>query len=771
MITNLKTYEGVPVGGDNFESFISYVRAFLGANFGFSTNVSGNAGGFFDEDNFVFTAKTATSPSDSAYFFGPQTNPSGSMFGKLDTEYYRFDVLNNTSSDPQVNVWTLLLTEGAANVNFTELSYENSSVENRQLPYRPVRKNDLGQFLYGYQDIRVNGIPQTEFDFSGSVYANFYNQALSVSELKLGAEFPEPIRNGRYDGALLDPENGITRGTLLSTYNNRLTFLHSNLSSSVGGNVVLWRRVSGINYFSYIPQSFSNAGTVPSGTYRVVDQARGEIEISVSTEQVEQLRVPGEVVPNADIEFIVVVPEQLREETVGGVTSYSSRYGGVYNGDTSAVVLAEYFFNGSRHIVRHIPSQNYFGSSGRNLMQDSTQNYQDSNILAFSYSATPNKNTITEAQYSRYSPDVISLYYHTGLILPTASGTSSIRTVVERNNGSWYNRDVLNAGYFPVSRTDESFYSLLPNNEAALFDYTFNPDSSFQIIDTIGLGDLNDVPSSLNEGDVLVYNGTSFSAVPFSLSQLVVGNSIAPQHSVIMRGETLSGPDGPFNEWLMRTTTQMLQATDITGVFRYSAEHSLGGAANSRALVHRAYVDNAVSGSSVNSASSLVRRDASNRFEAGSPINSNQVATRGYVDSTLRYEGPTSFTPIFNGSGWSYSAGSTWGSFYVQGKMAYMNIRITWTALPTPVVLSMPFPVSLDYTPPLSANERVSIPSISQFTGYSSTPVGFSYTNISPSIIGLNFSFINSSGGSTSVSSSNLTSSGFIAFSIMFSVV
>lgn len=697
MITNLKTYEGVPIGGNNFESFISYVRAFLGANFGFSTNVSGNQGGYFDEDDFVFTAKDATSPADSAYFFGPQTNPVGSMFGKLDTEYYRFDVLNNTTEDPQVNVWTLLLTGGVANENFTELSYENTSPENLTLPYRPLRKNDSSQYLYGYQDIRINGIPQAEgsdIAFSGSVVSNFYNQSLTISRIRLGAEFPEPVRGGRYDGLMIDPENGITRDNLVSVYGGRLTFPNSNLSSAQGSNVVLWRRLSGIDYFSYVPQSFSSSSqNVPSGTYRIIDQASGEIELVVSTEQLEQLRAPGEVITVSDIPFIVVVPEQLREETIGGVTNYSSRFGSIYNGDTSSVLLGEYFFNGSRHIVRSIPSQNYSGASGRVLLQDTTQNYQDSTILAFAYSATPNKNAITEAQSSRYNPDVITLYYNSGLILPTASGTSSIRTIVERNTGSWYNRDVLDSGYFPVSRTDEAFYSLLPSYEAALFTYSFEPDSSFQIIDTIGLEDLNDVPSVINDGDVLVYDGTTFVAIPFSINSLVSGNSGAAEHSVLTRGPTISGD----NTWLVRTPTQMLQATDITGVFRYNAEHSLGGASNSRALVHRAYVDNsianAVSGSSVNSPNTLVRRDASNRFEVASPISGQQATNLSFVEGRIAnfsasaglYGTPfpgftTDSTGLTPEPSFTFHSDVTRVWHHVSGGTAHVRFTIGWSA-------------------------------------------------------------------------------------------
>ena len=82
MITRLNTYEGVPLGAGNFEEYLAYVRSFLGANFGFSTNIMGNDGGFFESDLFVYTSKGAA-PQSGIHAFSPSGSvEAGNLFGR-----------------------------------------------------------------------------------------------------------------------------------------------------------------------------------------------------------------------------------------------------------------------------------------------------------------------------------------------------------------------------------------------------------------------------------------------------------------------------------------------------------------------------------------------------------------------------------------------------------------------------------------------------------------------------------------------------------------
>lgn len=586
MITKLNTYEGVPVGGTNFEDFLSYVRAFLGANFGFSTNVLDNDGGYFSSDNFTYVSRDAVNPADSAFFFVPTGQDVGSLFGKKGIEYYRFEVQEAGVLDPQAQLWTLLATKSES-PDLDKLVFTNTSEENKLLPYRPLRKNEDDNYLEGYLDVRLNGTPQIgEADYSVSFtnVSNFMEQTLQFNKIRLGAEFPKPILDGRYDNTFLDPEVGISRNTLESVYDSKMSFEFTNFSTEFGGHILLWRRVGLVNYFSYVSQDLGSDGPIPSGKYRVLDYSRGIIELNISADQLNMLRHPGDG-PDAaaDIPFIVVSAEQLLEDTSGGVTSHISRYGEVYDGSSTDALLAEYIFDGSSNIVREIPDTLYSSSLGKVLLEDVNQSFTDGIILAIEYYGIPNVDVISEVQKNRYKPDTFQLYYNTGIVLPTAPGTSNIRAFVEINPSSWYNRDILSAEYFPVNRTEETYYSLITTDEAVNFDIVFDPNQDFTIVDTIGLGDLNDVDfGSFSAGDVIYYNGAEFEGREFVLEELLNVQSGTPADlSVLQYFDSTS-------TWTRRSVTQALVSEPISSPVSYAPSVSISDANH---LVDKGYVD------------------------------------------------------------------------------------------------------------------------------------------------------------------------------------
>lgn len=578
MITKINTHEGVPLGGNNFEDMLSYIRNFLSANFSFSTSAVGNQGGFFLPDDFVFTGKDAVSPSNSAYFFGPSTVEAGSLFGKRGTEYYRFEVKNHVDDDPQVNVWTLLATNTSTTAGLT---YVNTSEEDKLLPYRPVFKNSDNEFENGYQEIRFNGVPQDDYTVSLVSNSNFQEQELLFNSLRLGSELPKPVLNDRYKEFSLT--DGFTKDELEDN-NSRLTFEFTNFATEFGGHIILHK--PGTELYVYLPMDYGVAGGVPSGTYRVVDYARGIIELNPSPNQLELLRTGAEIGDvNTSVRFIVMSVEQLLQSTVNNVTRYRTRYGNLYNGDIDGATLLEYVFDGSRHLIRKIPNTEYTGVSGDILLTDTSNNYTGNIVLAATYIGIPSKQALLSSQKNRYIPDTLQLYYNTGIILSTAGGTSSIRAVVESNPGSWYNQDVSNAEYSPVNRVEETFYSLITTAEEDNFSITFNPDQQFEIVDTIGLINLNDVVS-VDIGDVLVYDGAVFQGIQFTLANLLDTNVTGLQSNDVLQWNEGS------SRWVRKTPSQMLLSTNITGPLLYSALHTIS---SSNHIPHKSYVDGAIS--------------------------------------------------------------------------------------------------------------------------------------------------------------------------------
>lgn len=581
MITKINTHEGVPLGGNNFEDLLSYIRNFLSANFSFSTSAVGNQGGYFLPDDFVFTDKAAVSPSDSAYFFGPNVVAAGSLFGKKGDEYYRFEVKNHTVTEPQINVWTVLATNTSGN----NMVYTNTSEENKLLPYRPLFKTGDGEFQNGYQEVRLNGMVQDDYSLELVSNNNFQEQELSFNTLSFGPELPKPVLNNVYTKFSMG--DGFTKSELESQFDSKLTFEFTNFSTEFGGHIILHK--PGTELYVYLPMDYGVAGEAPSGSYRVIDYARSIVEINPSSTQLEMLRIDSEIGDaNTTVKFVVFSTEQLLQDTVNNTTRYRSRYGAVYNGNIDDAVLLEYSFDGSTNIVRKIPNTEYSGVASDVILVDDNGNYTGNVILAVTYRGVANKEILSLAQKSRYIPDTLQLYYNTGIILPTSGGTSSIRAVVESNSGSWFNQDVYSAEYSPVNRVEETFYSLITTAEEANFGITFNPDQQFEIVDTIGLSNLNDV-TSVDTNDILLYNGAVFVGVQHTLANLIDSNIVSPQTNNVL--QYIGG------SWVNRTPTQMLISTNIGSVLTYSATHAIS--ANNH-IPHKSYVDGAISSSITN---------------------------------------------------------------------------------------------------------------------------------------------------------------------------
>lgn len=622
MIVKLNTYEGVPIGGNNFDDFLEYVRKFLGANFGFSTNVLDNQGGYFSDDDFVYNSELgAGGPTHEGVFFGPNVKDVGSLFGRKDNEYYRFEVLS-TSPAPQVYKWTTLLTEGVSTTSDV-LSFENVNQNtDRQLPYRPVFfSNSLNAYDYGYYDVRINGVPQ---DLLGDDTAHSYlysppsfsQQIFEFSELTFGAEHPLPIIDGRYDSSFIDPLNGVNRQTLNNTYNNTLRFEYTNFSLDFGAHILLWREgIGGVNRFVYIPQDLSSSEAVSPGTFKVLNFSTGEIKLNIISSQLNSLLFEGETVldVDTDIEFVVVSAEQLKEEFIGGIGHYYTRYGKVYNGESADALLAEYIFDGTQNLVREIPQTDYFSGVGDLLLQDTNRRYDDGVILGIRYKAVPSSTELALVQRNRYKPDTIQFYYNAGIVKQNTVSNSTIRSMVETNPSSWYNRDVLDAEYFPVNRTNEAYHTFLLSSEETLFDDTFDPNLSFQIVDTIGLQDLNDVTTPGNN-QVLIFNGTTFTGINYTLSAL-----LDTSFTGVSDGNLIQYDSG---SWRNRALSTVLSSSELSSHISYTGVLSgnLGSpAVGSNVLVTKGYVDSLTDGTSTGLSSHIAATDAHEATEYATP--------------------------------------------------------------------------------------------------------------------------------------------------------
>lgn len=667
MITRLNTFEGVPIGTDNFDDFLSYVRSFLGANFGFSTNVISNNGGFFEDEQFVYKEKGAA-PVAGVYVFAPDspTPGVGSLFGKKDGEYYRFEVVyqkdrldSGPEDSPQAHEWQLLATSG--DVVSGTLQFNNTSPIHKPLPYNPVRETN-NNYSSGYFEVRLNGIPQKDVIYSRDTLANtFKKQTVAFSKLTLGAEYPYPIHNNRFDpritGTGLSPApSALTIGELESEYGSTLRFPYTNFGIDYGGHILLMRDTNQGKRFVYVPQDMSPTPEPEGGTFKVTDLARGEIKLNITPTQLMQLLVSGET-DTSIIEFNIVSAEHLQESSSSGSVTYASRYGELYDGDANEVLLVSYVFDGLSHTVREIPQGEVSTDIGSILLTDTTGKYGDSVILGIKYNAYINYSEILKTQANRYEPDTFQLYYTSGVIRSTVASSADVRAIVEHNDISWYNRDVLGADYFPVSRSTSTWYSLIPVGEAGFFE-SFNPNYSFQIADTLTLASLNDVDGPFTQNDILIYNSgtSSFEAIQYSLDTLVNVNISGAANDHVLR---FSG-----GQWINSTVPNVLGYVPVTPTAfnAHIGDHAVHGAishGNQTAIGGR-----------------LIIRDSQGRASVTGPTANGHIATKEYVDSAVG-AGSGSLTVHINNTTTAHGATSsgTRGTIILRGGTASPTTR------------------------------------------------------------------------------------------------
>jgi len=174
--------------------------------------------------------------------------------------------------------------------------------------------------------------------------------------------------------------------------------------------------------------------------------------------------------------------------------------------------------------------------------------------------------------------------------------------MVEHNPTSWYNRDILDGDYFPVARSQSSWFSFLTLTEASSFAIdTFNPDYAFQIADTLTLASMADVPA-LNNGDVLVYNSsiTAFDAVGYELRNLrdvSLPSSIPANNVLTYNTGSQKWISSSVSGALGFTPVNKAGDTGISGNLRYNSSvvTNMSGAP-ADTLTTKGYVDSAVSG-------------------------------------------------------------------------------------------------------------------------------------------------------------------------------
>lgn len=684
MLTQINTYEGVPVGSANFEDFLEYVRGFLGANFGFSTNVLANSGGYFADDDFVFsTFGSSSSQSTQMYAFLPQTKDFGSLFGELDNEYYRFETLGPSSATPQVYEWELLPTNG--NEISTGYRFQNVDFTNKSLPYNPINLTDT-LASYGYNYISYNGVEQNSSNYSvnfsipGS--GQFREQNIDVVKINVGAESPRPVNSsGRFNGGLgYSQGSGITHAELSSEFNNRLEFPYTNFS--LGGHIVLTRSVGLENYYVYLPEDTSSGEEVASGTYKVINKSRGIIEVDITQNQLNSLVDDSETFADilTEMDFFVVSVEQLLVDRQGSVTNYRTRYGDVYDGEDSEVLLARLVFDGDVYQITEIDSTNYVSSSGSNLLQDNTGQYDDSTILAFRYDTLPDLTSYRSAQQNRYVPDTFQLFFHSGILVSDVGGSQNqIRSFVEQNPSSWYNQKSANAQYYPVNRGMSTYVSYITAAEAGNFSSdisTFTPTETFRIVDTISLKALSDVYGPLGSTQFDVYYGVNPSGVDDTILKFdsATGNFIARKHILSELNDVGTTPPNPgqvltYNgtNWVPQSLSggggvlgydALNRAGDTLyagGRLRYTDNMPSSGTYDNNILTNVEYVDGSLSdhnsttnvhdARSTATASRIVIRDSSARAAFANPASatdtSQNAATANWINTVASTTGPT----------------------------------------------------------------------------------------------------------------------------------
>jgi len=259
MLTKINTYEGVPVGSQNFEEFFDYVRDFLSANFNFSTYLSQELGGYFPRDSFTYVRKGST--TQNTWFFTPSTS-TANLYGSKNNEFYQFEILGDKTKAPQVYSWEVLPTKSSLSNNASSYQFVNTDLnDNKVLPYNPT-------FYIPSREISTSNVYTAQN--SGSYFITFTatdaGSDSASANIIIDVDGSDEIIGSVSDGATKDfykVVDNISAGNVISLEASTGDVTFSNIRIEYQANVK-----PGYNYVSYsgiyqsqIVPSFSNPGS------------------------------------------------------------------------------------------------------------------------------------------------------------------------------------------------------------------------------------------------------------------------------------------------------------------------------------------------------------------------------------------------------------------------------------------------------------------------------------------------------------------------------
>lgn len=545
MLTNIKFYESVPIGGNNFSEFFKTVQqtsdAVLSMAFGLDYTINVTGGSL---PNRPVEYRSLTSSDGAVYFCLSAKNAiyksngslneaesSSVIFAKVGTRYASEYIpyiralgydQNMTDrylgfEDLPVYYWEVLATafDIPSMINKKQLTYKNNIPLS---PYRVSKEYNISKsehsFLVekGVMDVRYNGVPQTEVNSndlrfytanpaslsryqSKSAYIFGNSNQLTLTQVQLGAEYPEPTVSGKY-------KYGTVEGCKLDEWKNNfgtkegyleIRFPYTNFAA--GESAILIKRTEDPYFDSnggvigtyndpkyvYLPEDSSSGPEIASGCYKIIDKNRSIIRVNVTNNTLEGLRTTSsETLDN--IRFTVISPEKLLE-AIGenGITRYYSRYGRVFTGEYTKTELVNLFYDqGTTSIQVNRLTEGVNTEPSTDLIFSDKSSAIQGGIYAIAYPA--NALIDIESQKNKYYPDVVSMYYvpvvpffpvpvaDLGLDLPALKekykefdavvDVSEIEAYLEKNLTSWYNQDVIEREYKPVPRKEEYRVSL-----------------------------------------------------------------------------------------------------------------------------------------------------------------------------------------------------------------------------------------------------------------------------------------------------------------------
>jgi len=468
---------------------------------------------------YVLSSRIArTEKSDDGSDVFSAENSSGTIFGKLGKRYFTEDIPYIRSpgtpygtteeqaiEDMRVYSWETIATGFDADeyLGTRKLVYKVNIPLN---PFRVVKEYNKAveaptyKIEQGVMDLRYNGIPQPQLNSndmrlytpiieSVSRYArNAYtvgtngasNKLVLEDKLIFGAEHPHPMSKGKFRYGTVE---GLNKSGWLDNFgvsNNKyieVRFPFANFTTEQAH--IILRRSSDMYYDSrngiptrtdpkyvHLQEDSSGGSEVQDGFFKVMDRAKGIIRINASqTLLLSYLRNSSQE-SISDIRFTILCPEQLLESYEEDSTiRYRTRYGKVFTGsylDTELVSVSYEPATGRFDVNRITEGIN--NEDGTDVIYVDRTAAVKTVLLAIRY---PAKVKIeSEPQRLKYIPDTLSMFYVAAVPLSNSTTPGSVANVndivtfVETNKYSWYNQDVKNREYRPVSRAERAYVSL-----------------------------------------------------------------------------------------------------------------------------------------------------------------------------------------------------------------------------------------------------------------------------------------------------------------------